>query len=292
MNVAVTGPNGWVAKALHLKLLRQGFSPRGVNRAWLTQQSAQDQESLFQALCSCSSIIHLAALVHQMDKAPTLSEYRAVNCELTLKLAHTAASAGVQQFIFVSTAKVMGERSSRPFLESDNPAPADAYSISKLEAEIGLRDLQKNGKLGSMKLAIIRPPLVFGEGVGANYEKLIAVANTSWPLPLGGAKAQRSMVGIDHLTDGLIAVLKSCDELNNFELFFAADPVDQSTANIIRALRQAKGHNAGLINVPPKIMQAVLSVLGKKSIYDRLFTSLQVDGTRLNDLIKKTSPLS
>jgi nucleoside-diphosphate-sugar epimerase len=292
MNVAVTGPNGWVAKALQLKLLKQGFSPLRVNRAWLTQQSAQDQESLFQVLCSCSSIIHLAALVHQMDKAPTLPEYRAVNCELTLKLAQTAASAGIQQFIFISTAKVMGERSSRPFLESDDPAPMDAYSISKLEAEIGLRDLQKNGKLGSMKLAIIRPPLVFGEGVGANYEKLIAVANTLWPLPLGGANAQRSMVGIDRLTDGLVALLKSRNELNNFELFFAADPVDQSTANIIRRLRQAKGHNAGLINVPPKIMQAVLFVLGKKSIYDRLFTSLQVDGTRLNDLIKKTAPLS
>jgi UDP-4-keto-D-QuiNAc 4-reductase len=292
MNVAVTGPNGWVAKALQLKLLKQGFSPLGVNRAWLTQQSAQDQESLIQVLSSCSSIIHLAALVHQMDIAPTLPKYRAVNCELTLKLAQTAASAGVRQFIFVSTAKVMGERSSRPFLESDIPAPTDAYSISKLEAEIGLRDLQKNGKLGSMKLAIIRPPLVFGEGVRANYEKLIAVANTPWPLPLGGANAQRSMVGIDRLTDGFIALLKSCDELNNFELFFAADPVDQSTANIIRTLRQAKGHSAGLINVPPGIMLAVLSALGKKSIYNRLFTPLQVDGTRLNDLIKKTLPLS
>jgi UDP-4-keto-D-QuiNAc 4-reductase len=289
MNVAVTGPNGWVAKALQRKLIAQSMTSIGVNRTLLAQQTTQDKELLIQALSRCDSIVHLAALVHQMNTAPTLADYRAINCELTLKLAQTAADAGIGQFIFVSSAKVMGERSSRPFIESDIPAPTDAYSISKLEAETGLKNLQQTGKLGSMKVVIIRPPLVFGDGVGANYEKLIALANSRWPLPLGAATAQRSMVSIDRLTDGLIALLKSRDELNRFEMFFAAEPVDQSTANIIRAMRQAQGRSARLVNVPQKIMQLALRAIGKKAIYDRLFTSLQVDGARLNDLIQKTS---
>ncbi len=289
MKVAVTGPNGWIAKALQQKLLSQSITPIGVNRTWLAQQTTQDEGSLHQALSGCGTVIHLAALVHQMKAAPTLADYLAINCELTLKLARTAANAGVQQFIFVSTAKVMGERSNSPFIESDIPAPQDAYSISKLNAETGLLSLQQAGKLGSMKVAIVRPPLVFGDGVGANYEKLISLANTRWPLPLGGATANRSMVSIDRLTDGLIALHRANEQLRTFETFFAADPKDQSTASIIRAVRYAKGRSTRLISVPPKLMQAALVAVGKKNIYDRLFTSLQVDGSRLNDLIKNTS---
>ncbi len=291
MKVAVTGPNGWIAKALKQKLLSQSITSIGVNRTWLAQQTTQDEASLTQALSGCDSVIHLAALVHQMKAAPTLADYQAINCELTLKLARTAADAGVQQFIFVSTAKVMGEQSSSPFTESDVPAPTDAYSISKLDAETGLRKLQQTGKLGSMKIVVVRPPLVFGAGVGANYEKLIALANTRWPLPLGGATAKRSMVSIDRLNDGLVALLKARDQLKNYELFFAAEPVDQSTATIILETRQAKGRHGGLITVPSKLMQATLSAVGKKGIYDRLFTSLQVDGSRLNDLIRNTSKI-
>jgi nucleoside-diphosphate-sugar epimerase len=289
MKVAVTGPNGWIAKALQQKLQSQSVTTIGINRAWLIRKTTEDEQLLTQALRGCDSVIHLAALVHQMKAAPTLADYREINCELTLKLARIAAAAGVRQFIFVSTAKVMGEQSSSPFTESDVPAPTEAYSISKLEAETGLRELQQAGLLGSMKIVVVRPPLVFGAGVRANYEKLVALANTRLPLPLGGAIAKRSMVSIDRLTDGLVALLKARDQLKIYELFFAAEPVDQSPATIIRETRQAKGRHDGLISVPPKLMQATLSAVGKKSIYDRLFTSLQVDGSRLNDLIRNTS---
>jgi nucleoside-diphosphate-sugar epimerase len=289
MKVAVTGPNGWIAKALQQKLQTQSLTAIGVDRAWLAQQTTRDEVFLTQALSGCDCVIHLAALVHQMNAAPTLADYRAINCELTLKLAQSAANADVRQFIFISTAKVMGETSSRPFLESDTAAPKDAYSISKLEAETGLKNLQRDGKLGSMKVVIVRPPLVYGNGVGANYEKLIALANTGWPLPLGGATAPRSMVSIDRLTDGLLALLVARDQLKDFEVFFATEPKDQSTASIIREVRNAKGRSTALINVPPKLMQIMLSAVGKKSIFERLFTSLQVDGSRLNNLIKHTS---
>jgi UDP-4-keto-D-QuiNAc 4-reductase len=289
MKVAVTGPNGWIAKALQQKLKAQSIVAIGVDRAWLAQQTTRDEVFLTQALSGCDCVIHLAALVHQMNAAPTLADYRAINCELTIKLAQSAANAGVRQFIFISTAKVMGEKSIRPFLEGDTPAPTDAYSISKLEAETGLKNLQRDGKLGAMKVVIVRPPLVFGNGVSANYEKLIALANTGWPLPLGSATAPRSMVNIDRLTNGLLALLVARDQLKDFEVFFATEPIDQSTASIIREVRNAKGRSAALVNVPPKLMQIMLSAVGKKSIFERLFTSLQVDGSRLNNLIKHTS---
>jgi nucleoside-diphosphate-sugar epimerase len=289
MKVAVTGPNGWIAKALQQKLKTQSIVAIGVDRAWLAQQTTRDEVFLTQALSGCDCVIHLAALVHQMNAAPTLADYRAINCELTLKLAQSAANAGVRQFIYISTAKVMGETSSRPFLEGDTPAPTDAYSISKLEAETGLKNLQQDGKLGSMKVVIVRPPLVYGNGVGANYEKLIAIANTGWPLPLGSATAPRSMVSIDRLTNGLLTLLVARDQLKEFEVFFATEPKDQSTASIIREARNAMGRATALINVPPKLMQIMLSAVGKKSIFERLFTSLQVDGSRLNNLIKHTS---
>jgi nucleoside-diphosphate-sugar epimerase len=288
MKVAVTGPNGWIAKALQQKLLVHGNTSVGINRSWLAQQTHQDKVLLTRELSQCDAVIHLAALVHQMHSMPTLEDYRAINCELTLKLAMAASNEGVRQFVFVSTAKVMGERSSRSFLESDAPEPTDAYSISKLEAEQGLRHLQQAGKLGSMKVVIVRPPLVFGDGVGANYQKLISLASTRWPLPLGGATALRSMVSINRLTDGLMVLLKASDQLKNFEVFFAVEPLDQSAASIIREIRQAKGRSAGLVPVPPKLMQAVLYAIGKSAIYDRLFTSLQFDGSRLNYLIENT----
>jgi UDP-4-keto-D-QuiNAc 4-reductase len=278
MKVAVTGPNGWIAKALQQKLESQSITAIGVNRTWLKQQTIQDKALLTQALQGCNSVVHLAALVHQMNAAPTLADYRAVNCELTLKLARAAADAGVRQFIFVSTAKVMGERSNKPFLENDIPAPTDAYSISKIEAETGLKTLLQEGKLGSMKVAIVRPPLVFGSGVGANYEKLIALANTRWPLPLGGANAQRSMVSIDRLTDGLVALVKAREQLKPFEVFFASEPNDQSTADIIREVRIAKGHKAALINVPPILMRSQVSVKEAfMSDFSRLFKSTAPD---------------
>jgi nucleoside-diphosphate-sugar epimerase len=288
MKVAVTGPNGWIAKALQQKLIAQSITPVEVNRSWLAQENALDAAQLSLSLNHCDVLVHLAALVHQMQTMPTLAQYRAINCELTLKLAKVASNAGVRQFIFVSTAKVMGERSNQPFRESDAPAPTDAYSISKLEAEQGLRNLQQAGELGSMKIVIVRPPLVFGDGVGANYQKLVALASSRWPLPLGNATAKRSMVSIDRMTSGLVALLGAVDELKNYEVFFAAEPFDQSTASIICSFRHALGKSAGLIAVPPKIMEIALSAIGKKAIYDRLFTSLQVDGSRLNELIKNS----
>jgi nucleoside-diphosphate-sugar epimerase len=285
MKVAVTGPNGWIAQNLLSALKVDTFANVSIQRDWLKQINGTANTALLSALHGCDSVVHLAALVHQMSARPTLAEYRKVNCDLTLELAQTAAQAGVKQFVFVSTAKVMGEFSTRPFTESDTPAPTDDYAISKLEAEVGLRNLQRAGKLGEMKIVIVRPPLVYGEGAVANYAKLIALAKSRWPLPLGNATAPRSMVNVNHLTNGLIAIVKTQSRLPEFETFFATDAIDQSTAHIIRAARAAQGRGAGLITVPSFAMRVCLNAVGKQGIYDRLFTSLQVNGNRFNALV-------
>jgi nucleoside-diphosphate-sugar epimerase len=287
LKVAVTGPNGWIAKALLKKLESCSIETLAIRRDWLISESTSNESESLQlvaALRSCSTVVHLAALVHQMATAPSIDDYRQVNCDLTLQLATASAKAGVKQFIFVSTAKVMGERSVQPFKETDTPAPVDPYSISKLEAEFGLQKLQKSGQLGNMKIVIVRPPLVYGEGVGANFAKLTALAQSPFPLPLGGATALRSMVSIDHLTDNFVALIHANLVLEDFEIFFAADLVDQSTASIIQSIRAKNGRAAGLFTVSPTLMRYALSVSGQKGVYERLFTSLQVDATRLNGI--------
>jgi nucleoside-diphosphate-sugar epimerase len=283
--VAVTGPNGWIAKAFLEKLQTRAIAGVAIQRSWLVNKS--ESTLLAASLQGCLSVVHLAALVHQMNTVPTIEDYRKVNCALTLQLAIAAAHAGVAQFIFVSTAKVMGERSARPFTEADAANPRDPYSISKLDAENELIRLKQSGELGLMKVVIVRPPLVYGEGVKANYAKLTSLAQTSYPLPLGCATALRSMVSVDHLTDGFIALINAQPSLNNVEIFFATDENDQSTASIVQSIRAANGRRAALIHVPTNVMRLVLSCVSKKNIYERLFTSLQFDGTRLNALIKR-----
>jgi nucleoside-diphosphate-sugar epimerase len=186
MKVAVTGPNGWIARTLLNALKIDNYTGVAIQRDWLTKVNGEANPALFSALHGCDSVVHLAALVHQMSTAPTLADYRKVNCDLTLELAQVAASVGVRQFIFVSTAKVMGEFSIRPFTESDTPTATDDYAISKLEAEVGLRNLQSAGKLGSMKVVIVRPPLVYGEGAGANYALAIATGVCDGVTQYGG----------------------------------------------------------------------------------------------------------
>jgi nucleoside-diphosphate-sugar epimerase len=292
IKVAVTGPNGWIARTLLSALKIDTYTSVAIQRDWLYKVNGAAHPALLSALHGCDSIVHLAALVHQMNTAPTLADYRKVNCDLTLELAQSAASVGVRQFIFVSTAKVMGEFSTRPFTENDIPKPTDDYAISKLEAEVGLRNLQLAGKLGAMKIVVVRPPLVYGEGAGANYAKLIALANSKWPLPLGCATALRSMVSVDRLVTAILVLILLGDEFSALDTFFATDPEDHSAASIVSAIRTSRQRRAGLVRVPMTTMQICFSKLGKQGIYDRLFTSFQLDGSKLDKVIGEVGGVS
>jgi nucleoside-diphosphate-sugar epimerase len=277
--IAVTGANGWVGNKLVTLLQSGDYEAVPVPRAYLS-----DPDRLQKLLVDCQSVVHLAALVHQMREPPSLNEFRKVNCDLTLNVARAAAVAGVQQMVFVSTAKVMGEQSVRAFKESDFGNPQDDYSRAKFEAEIGLSSMQKKGELGSLKVCVLRPPLIYGAGVGANFAKLEKLAASRLPLPLGSATALRSMVDVDLFNQTILKVFEKRAVLKGYEVFFVTDPVDKSTASIITAIRKTHGRASNLISIPAPWLRWALSVIGKRSIYDRLFTSLQVDGSRIRAL--------
>jgi UDP-glucose 4-epimerase len=287
MKVAITGPSGWVAKAFIASLKAGHFEVVTLSRADLI-----DQNALATRLIGVEVVVHLAALVHQMTGQPTLQQYREVNRDLTLSLAKVSARAGVKHLIFVSTAKVLGEASMAPLREDAPLKPQDAYAISKAEAETELNSLQKTNELQRMKVSIIRPPLIFGDGVKANYAKLEKWAASPWPLPLGSATAKRSMLSLNDLMVMLTSLIlqgRQADQLDDLNIFNAASQPDQSAAEIISQLRAKQHRNAGLIPVPAFVMKAALTLMGQSKVYDRLYTTLQLDASKMHAFMRNSS---
>lgn len=271
-HIAITGSNGWIGSALRERLEAQSYLIEGI-----PHQNAQ-ASGMPPGL---RSLVHLAALVHQIDRRCSFDDYLKANCDFAVSTALKAAAAGCRQMIFVSTAKVMGERSTEPLTEGHSPQPSDDYGKSKWQAEQALFELHKAGDLGTMQITVLRPPLVFGQGAGANYARLERLAASSWPLPLGQASAPRSMVSLDRLTQTIAQLIQHRDHLPPFETFFITEPSDNSVADLITQLRAEKGRSPHLFSVPRSVMKTGFKLLGKSAIYERLFTPLQVDGGKL-----------
>lgn len=223
-------------------------------------------------------VIHAAARVHVMnDVSPDpLAEFRAVNVNGTLRLARQALEAGVNRFVLVSSIKVNGERTlpGQPFTEVDPAAPQDPYSISKHEAEVGLRALAAGS---GMSVTVVRPPLVYGPGVKANFERMMSWVARGFPLPLGCIDNRRSFVGLTNLAD-LICLCAAHPEADG-RTFLAADGEDLSTTGLLRRLGRALGRPARLLPVPPFILANGARVIGKAEMAGRLLDSLQVDAS-------------
>src|SRR6185436_9314596 len=268
--VAVTGADGFVGSrttaalagrpgiAVRALVRRSGPGPAsGVERVDVGDLSASTDWAA--ALDGVDAVIHLAARVHVMrDRASdALAECRRVNVDGSLALARAAAAAGVRRFVFVSSVKVNGERGR--FTEADAPAPCDPYGISKHEAEAGLREIAAATRL---EVAIVRPPLVYGPGVKANFLALMNAVRRGLPLPLGALDNRRSLVALDNLVGFLIAVLDHPAAAN--ETFLVSDGEDLSTADLVVRLGRAMGRPARLIPVPAALLVAAGSALGRK----------------------------
>ena len=242
------------------------------------------------ALAKVDVVIHTAARVHMMDEqsADPLDEFRQVNTFGTLNLATQAAKAGVKRFIFISSVKVNGERSDhKVFRHDDQPAPEDAYSQSKAEAEAGLQQLAKETGL---EVVIIRPPLVYGPGVKANFASILKLAQKNLPLPLGAIHNKRSMVALDNLTDLIITCISH--PAAAAQIFMVSDDRDLSTTELLQMLTEAAGKKPRLLAVPQKYLIAIATLFGKKTIADRLCGSLQVDISHTRQVLGWTPPLS
>jgi len=223
------------------------------------------------------------------QSADPLTEFRKVNVDGTLNLARQAAAAGVKRFIFISSIKVNGEDTllGRPYTAFDVPAPLDPYAISKFEAEVGLKALA--AEIG-IEVVIIRPVLVYGPGVKANFRSMMAWLCKGVPLPLGAIHNKRSLVALDNLVDLIVTCIDHPAAAN--QTFLVSDGDDLSMTQLLRALGGALNKPARLIPVPPWLIQSAAAVLGRKAVAQRLCGSLQVDMSHTCETLGWRPPVS
>jgi len=306
MRVLVTGADGFVGRAVCRNLLRAGMTPRAALRdsaLWSGLQAALpsmaewaeigdlgETPRLDEALAQVDAVIHLAARVHVMqDKASDpLAEYRRTNAQGTQKLAQAAAAAGVRRMVLISTIKVNGESTTeRPFTEEDAPAPQDPYSVSKWEAEEALKAVANQADL---EAAVVRPPLVYGPGVRANFLSLMKLAGKGIPLPLPETHNRRSLLGVENLADFLVRC--TWHEAAANQTFLLSDGEDLSTRELVRLLAQAQGKQAHFLPVSVGIVRMVAGLLGKEAAMDRLLGSLVVDSSKARAVLNWSPPVT
>ena len=300
--ILVTGATGFVGQAfvdllvsqgkhsVRVALRREGSSwPDTVERAYV--EDLAPDNAWAKALGGVKVAVHAAARVHVMqDKSSSpLAEFRRVNVQGTLNLARQAAAAGVRRFIFISSIKVNGEATQlgQPFTADDAPAPLDAYGVSKMEAEQGLREIAAQT---GMEVVIIRPPLVYGPGVKANFAAMMRWLRRGVPLPLGAIHNQRSFVALGNLVDLIVTCLTHPAAAN--QTFLVSDGEDVSTTELLRRMGEALGHPARLIPVPAGLLKLAATLLGKPDVAQRLCGSLQVDIEKTRRLLGWSPPIS
>jgi len=313
--VLLTGATGFVGRALIPALTAAGFQVRAAVRGsfppsgrfpWEEGSSTRTPERRSveliriddigpatrwnEALAGMDAVVHLAARVHVMAEAMPdgLAAYRRVNVEGTEGLALAAAAAGVRRFVFLSTIKVNGEATrTRPFTESDPPAPQDAYARSKGEAEQALRRI---GAQTGMEVVILRPPLVYGPGVKGNFLSLLKIVARGVPLPLGSVKNRRSLIYVGNLADAIVKCLEHPAAAG--ETFLVRDAEDLSTPELVHRLARALGVAPRLIPVPPSWLVLGGRWLGRGAAVERLAGSLTVDDSRIRDALGWHPPYS
>lgn len=293
--ILVTGANGFVGSSLCDTLCRRGvdFVP-AVRKAALNEQiSVGDlgpDTDWTAALDGCDVVIHLAARVHVMNDSASdpLAAFRAVNVDATLNLARQALAKGAKRFVFVSSIKVNGEETTnQAFTAFDEPAPIDPYGQSKLEAEIALQEL---GNATGLEVVIVRPPLVYGPGVRANFRRLMQLVKTGVPLPLGAIHNRRSMVALDNLVDLLI--LCAWHPAAAGQVFMVSDDHDISISGLLRLLAAAMEKRSLLLPLPAGWIAGAAAVLGKSAVASRLLGSLQVDINHTKSTLQWQPPVS
>ena len=287
MTVLVTGASGFVGRALVSRLATdEATSVRAAVRrpsaesppdARVVQVGDLNADTDWrQAVQGCETVVHAAARVHLMrDDAPVpLAAYREANVDGTVALARQAAAAGVRRFIFLSSIKVNGEatRPGRPFRADDVPAPVDAYGISKAEAEERLR---VEAEMLGLSLVIIRPVLVYGPGVRANFDAMLRWVRRGIPLPLASVDNRRSFVALDNLVDLVRCVITHPAAPGR--TFLVSDDDDLSTAALLRRCARALEVPVRLVPVPPALLLVAAALVGKRAAASRLLGNLQVD---------------
>jgi nucleoside-diphosphate-sugar epimerase len=295
----VTGASGFVGSRVCSLLVDRGVAVRAAVRSTHSELPAGLEIAAVgdigpstpwtDALARVDCVVHLAARVHQMkDRAPDpLAAYREVNALGTANLARAAAAAGVRRLVFLSSVKVLGDGRAMPYRETDTPAPPDPYGQSKWEAEQALAETA--AKTG-LEVVILRPPLVYGPGVRANFLRLMELVSRGVPLPLGAIGNRRSLAFVGNLADAVLAAATHPAAAG--ETFLVSDGEDLSTPELIRRLAAALDRAPRLLHVPPALLRGAAGVLGKRAAAERLLGSLAVDSTRIRERLGWTPPYS
>lgn len=287
--VLVTGASGFVGRALVAALHSAGIAVTAALRA---PRDAVDgvrdvvvgeidtDTNWREALAGADVVVHLAARVHQKrdTSSEPLRQFRAVNRDATASLAEQAATAGIARLVFVSSVKVHGDATlpGKPYTETDVPSPVDPYGVSKLEGEDAVRRVTSRA---SMDHVIIRPPLVYGPGVRANFLSMTRWLARGVPLPLGAiVDNRRSLVALDNLVSFIAGVLTH--PLASNETYLVSDGDDVSTTELLRRTARALGVAPRLLHVSPRILLAGASAIGQRDVARRLCGSLQVDSNK------------
>ncbi|ALP53219.1 hypothetical protein Tel_08650 [Candidatus Tenderia electrophaga] len=293
--IAITGASGFVGERLCQRTQHEGWQVRRIVRraehaGGVVVGNICSDTDFASALAEVACVVHLAARVHVMQdvSADPLAEFRRVNVEGTLNLARQAAAAGVRRFVYVSSVKVNGEatRPGHPFTACDGPSPTDPYGVSKFEAEQGLLSLAR--EIG-MEVVIVRPPLVYGPGVKANFLEMMRWLDRGIPLPLGAIRNKRSLVALDNLVDLIITCIDHPAAAN--EVFLVSDGEDLSTTDLLRRTAMALGRPSRLIPLPTVMLSAGLSAIGKGDLARRLCDSLQVDISKTRERLGWEPPV-
>jgi nucleoside-diphosphate-sugar epimerase len=301
LRVLVTGSSGFVGSAILARLLEMekhqlrtvgrsnSKNPSGDLDHVVIQDFSTDTE-LANAVKDVDVIIHAAARVHVLQESSTspLADYRAVNVKGSMNLAQLGVEAGVRRLIFISSIKVNGEstEAGKPYTAEDVPAPIDAYGVSKYEAELGLMQIaEKSG----LEVVIIRPVIVYGAGVKANFLSMMNWLNKGIPLPFGSVHNKRSFLALDNLVDLVVTCIDHPGASN--ETFLVSDGEDLSTTELLGRMARALGKPSRLLPVPIGLLQTGARLLGKSDIAQRILGSLQVDISKTKKVLGWMPPV-
>jgi len=298
MKILVTGATGFIGHNLCRALSDNNHETIAVTRetvktkkniTFIQKVIAKDTD-WEGALKDVDIVIHLAGRAHVMheDSETPYQAYAEINIDATKHLAQQAALNGVERFIFLSSIKVNGEWTDlAAFNEIDKPQPEDDYGKTKYEAEKFLNNIAKET---GMEVVIIRPPLVYGLGVKANFKRLIQLTQFNIPLPFGSVTNKRSLIYIGNLIDFIILCISHPEAAN--QIFLISDDEDVSTTQLIKYIKAASGKRFLLIPVSQSLLSCVFKLIGKSTLSDRLLGNLQVDITKAKTLLNWKPPYS
>ena len=300
MKILVTGATGFIGTQLSETLAKSGHEVRNTARSVAPNSSAtretvtcdlESADNLDHLTTGCDAIVHLAGRAHVMSDDPATSEslYLSANVDVTKKLAQSASRTGVKRMILMSSVKVNGESTTidNPFTSQDTPNPQDPYGRSKTQAEQALWNVTSTSGLEGI---VIRPPLVYGPGVRANFASLIGIVNRGIPLPLGSIHNKRSFVSLDNLVDLISTTLQSPNAAGN--TFLVSDGHDLSTPDLIRSIASALDQSPKLFPFPSALLKLAATTAGKRGAYDRLCGSLTVDIALTKQNLSWTPPFT